>query len=191
MFDHSYVWQSGARVDDQIAAAGEIGVRFHASRGSMSLGESNGGLPPDDCTEDEDFILEDSKRVIETYHDSSRGSMISIALAPCSPFSVRADLLESSAELARKYASVGLHTHLCETPDEERYTLETYRMRPVEWMGTLGWLGEDVWYAHAIHVNAAEIERFAATGSGLPTARARTCALPPESPRSPTTEVPV
>ncbi len=167
VFDHSYVWQSGSRVDDQIAAAKEIGVRFHASRGSMSLGESKGGLPPDECTEDEDLILEDSKRVIETYHDTSHGSMIWIALAPCSPFSVSADLLASCAELARRYESVGLHTHLCETLDEERYTLETYGMRPVEWMETVGWLGGDVWYAHAIHVNASEIASFASTGCGV------------------------
>lgn len=167
VFDHSYVWQSGSKVDDQIAAAGEIGVRFHASRGSMSLGESKGGLPPDECTEDEDFILEDSKRVIETHHDTSHGSMIWIALAPCSPFSVSADLLASSAELARRYDRVGLHTHLCETLDEERYTLETHGMRPVEWMETVGWLDDDVWYAHAIHVNVNEISRFASTGCGV------------------------
>jgi cytosine/adenosine deaminase-related metal-dependent hydrolase len=166
VFDHSYVWQSGSSVDDQIAAAQEFGSRFHVSRGSMSLGESKGGLPPDETTEDEDFILEDSRRVIETYHDPSRGSMLQIVLAPCSPFSVSGDLMIRSAELARQYQHVGLHTHLCETLDEERYTLETHRLRPVEWMETLSWLGDEVWFAHAIHVNAAEIDKFAATGTG-------------------------
>lgn len=166
VFDHSYVWKSGSRVDDEIAAAQEIGVRFHASRGSMSLGESKGGLPPDECTEDEDDILVDSARVIEQYHDMSRGSMLRIVLAPCSPFSVTADLLRNSAELARQHEGVGLHTHLCETLDEERYTLETHKLRPVDWMETVGWLGDDVWYAHAIHVNDAEIVKFAETGTG-------------------------
>jgi cytosine/adenosine deaminase-related metal-dependent hydrolase len=166
VFDHSYIWQSGSKVDDQIAAAKAFGARFHVSRGSMSLGESKGGLPPDETTEDEDFILEDSRRAIETYHDPSRGSMLQIVLAPCSPFSVSGDLMIRSAELARQYQHVGLHTHLCETLDEERYTLETHRLRPVEWMETLGWLGDEVWFAHAIHVNAAEIDKFAATGTG-------------------------
>ncbi len=167
VFDHSYVFKSGCRVDDQIAAAAEIGVRFHACRGSMSLGESRGGLPPDHCVEDEDAILEDCQRVIERYHDPSPGSMLSVVLGPCSPFSVSADLLRESATLARRYDGVGLHTHLCETLDEERYTLETHRLRPVAWMETLDWLGDDVWFAHAIHVDAAEIQQFAQTGCGV------------------------
>lgn len=167
VFDHSYIWQSGSRVDDQVAAAEEIGGRFHVSRGSMSLGESKGGLPPDETCEDEDFILEDSARVIERYHDTARGSMLQVVLAPCSPFSVTGDLLRNTAALAREYEGVGLHTHLCETLDEERYTLETHGLRPVGWMETLGWLGSDVWYAHAIHVNGAEIEQFSATGTGV------------------------
>jgi cytosine/adenosine deaminase-related metal-dependent hydrolase len=131
----------------------------------MSLGESKGGLPPDDCVEDEAFILKDSQRVIERYHDASVGSMTQIALAPCSPFSVTAELLKQSAALARHY-KVRLHTHLCETLDEERYTLERFQLRPVDWMETLGWLGEDVWFAHAIHVDDDEIAKFAATGCG-------------------------
>jgi 8-oxoguanine deaminase len=167
VFDHSYVFKSGCRVDDQIAAAAEIGVRFHACRGSMSLGESRGGLPPDDCVEEEGAILEDCVRVIEQHHDPSRGSMLSIVLGPCSPFSVSAELLAESARLARTYEGVGLHTHLCETLDEERYTLETHRLRPVAWMETLDWLGDDVWFAHAIHVNDAEIAQFATTGVGV------------------------
>ena len=167
VFDHSYVFKSGCRVDDQIAAAAEIGVRFHACRGSMSLGESRGGLPPDHCVEDEDAILEDCVRVIEQYHDPSLGSMLTVVLGPCSPFSVSAELLRESARLARTYEGVGLHTHLCETLDEERYTLETHRLRPVAWMETLDWLGDDVWFAHAIHVDAAEIQQFAQTGCGV------------------------
>ncbi len=167
VFDHSYIWQSGSRVDHQIAAAREFGSRFHVSRGSMSLGESQGGLPPDETCEDEDDILADSKRLIEAYHDTSRGSMLQLVLSPCSPFSVTAELLVRSAELARQYEGVGLHTHLCETLDEERFTLETFKLLPVEWMETVGWMGEDVWYAHAIHVYPDQIERFAATGTGV------------------------
>jgi 8-oxoguanine deaminase len=166
VFDHSYVFQNGCRVDDQIAAAGEIGMRFHACRGSMSLGESRGGLPPDNCVEDEAFILDDSVRVIREYHDPGRGAMIRVVLGPCSPFSVSADLLRESAKLAREYG-VGLHTHLCETYDEERYTLSSYQLRPVAWMETAGWLGNDVWFAHAIHVNDQEIREFASSGTGV------------------------
>lgn len=166
VFDHSYLFQSGTRVDDQIAAAQEIGVRFHACRGSMSLGQSQGGLPPDECVEDEDFILRDSRRVIETYHDASHGSMLQVVLGPCSPFSVTTTLMRESAALAREY-NVRLHTHLCETLDEERFTLEKYRLRPVAFMETLDWLGEDVWFAHAVHVDADEIRQFAATGCGV------------------------
>jgi cytosine/adenosine deaminase-related metal-dependent hydrolase len=166
VFDHSYVFQNGCRVDDQIAAAKEIGVRFHACRGSMSLGESRGGLPPDDCVEDEKAILKDCVRVIESYHDAKPGAMTRVVLGPCSPFSVSTDLLRESAKLARAY-KVRLHTHLCETFDEERYTLDTYKLRPVAWMETLDWLGPDVWFAHAIHVNDAEIHQFARAGVGM------------------------
>ena len=163
VFDHAYVFKNGSRVDDQIAAAREIGVRFHACRGSMSLGESRGGLPPDDCVEDEPAILKDCVRAIEAYHDRSRGAMTRLVLGPCSPFSVSTDLLKESAKLARAY-EVPLHTHLCETMDEERYTLERYQLRPVAWMATLGWLGSDVWFAHAIHVNDDEIQEMARAG---------------------------
>jgi 8-oxoguanine deaminase len=165
VFDHSYVFPNGCRVDDQIAAAQEIGVRFHACRGSMSLGESRGGLPPDDCVEDEEAILKDCRRVIEGYHDESHGAMTRIVLGPCSPFSVSTDLLKESARLARAY-KVSLHTHLCETWDEERFTLTRYQLRPVAWMETLGWLGDDVWFAHAVHVDDDEIRQFARTGVG-------------------------
>lgn len=166
VFDHAYVFQNGCKVDDQIAAAAELGIRFVVSRGSMSLGESKGGLPPDDCVEDEDAILRDSIRVIERYHDPKLGSMLQIALAPCSPFSVTADLMRETAKLARHYG-VGLHTHLCETLDEERYTLTTHGLRPVAYMETLDWVGPDVWFAHAVHVSDDEVRLFAKKGAGV------------------------
>jgi 8-oxoguanine deaminase len=166
VFDHTYVFPNGCRIDDQIAAAQEIGVRFHASRGSMSLGESWGGLPPDSCVEDEAAILDDSRRVIETYHEASRGSMTQVVLAPCSPFSVTPELLIETAELARS-CGVRLHTHLCETFDEELFTLTNFQQRPVAWMETMGWLGDDVWFAHAVHVDDDEIREFAKTGVGV------------------------
>lgn len=166
VFDHAYVFQNGCKVDDQIAAAAELGIRFVVSRGSMSLGESKGGLPPDDCVEDEGAILKDSIRVIERYHDPKPGSMLQIALAPCSPFSVTADLMRESAKLARHYG-VGLHTHLCETLDEERYTLQSHGLRPVAYMETLDWVGPDVWFAHAVHVSDDEVRLFAKQGSGV------------------------
>ncbi|MCR9139074.1 MAG: 8-oxoguanine deaminase [Alphaproteobacteria bacterium] len=165
VFDHSYLFRSGNKVDYLIEAARDLGIRFHASRGSMSLGESQGGLPPDECVEMEDDILNDSIRVIDRYHDASHGSMTRIVLAPCSPFSVSENLLRESATLARD-KHVMLHTHLCETLDEERYTLERFGKRPVEWMEGLDWLGADVWFAHAIHVDDREIETFARTGCG-------------------------
>ncbi|MEM9630047.1 MAG: 8-oxoguanine deaminase [Pseudomonadota bacterium] len=165
VFDHTYLFQSGNKVDYQIEAAQELGVRFHASRGSMSLGESQGGLPPDECVENEEDILKDSVRVIDRYHDASHGAMTRVVVAPCSPFSVSEDLLRESARLARD-KGVMLHTHLCETLDEERYTLERFGKRPVEWMEGLDWTGPDVWFAHAIHVDDDEIRLFAKTGCG-------------------------
>ena len=166
VFDHAYVFQNGCKVDDQITAAGELGVRFAVSRGSMSLGQSKGGLPPDDCVESEEAILKDSIRVIDTYHDPAPGSMLQIVLGPCSPFSVTADLMRESAKMARHYG-VHLHTHLCETLDEERYTLQHKGLRPVAYMEALDWVGRDVWYAHAVHVNDAEIRLFATKGAGI------------------------
>jgi 8-oxoguanine deaminase len=166
VFDHAYVFQNGCRVDDQIAAAKEVGLRFVASRGSMSLGESQGGLPPDDCVEEEGAILTDSERVIAEYHDPRPGAMTQIALAPCSPFSVTPELMRDSAALARA-KGVRLHTHLCETLDEERFTLETFGLRPVAYMESLGWVGDDVWYAHGVHVNDDEIGLFARSGTGV------------------------
>ena len=166
VFDHTYVFPNACRLDDQISAAKEIGVRFHASRGSMSLGESQGGLPPDSVVEDEAAILGDSRRVIEAYHDATHGSMTQVVLAPCSPFSVTPELLRETAELARAYG-VRLHTHLCETFDEELFTLKHFKQRPVAWMETMGWLGDDVWFAHAVHVDDDEIREFARTGVGV------------------------
>ena len=166
VFDHAYLFQNGCRVDDQIGAAREIGIRFMASRGSMSLGQSRGGLPPDDCVEDEAAIMADSERVIARYHDPAPGAMLRIVLAPCSPFSVTAGLMRAQAALARQHG-IRLHTHLCETLDEERYTSTQYGMRPVEYMQSLGWIADDVWYAHAVHVDAAEIGLFARHGVGV------------------------
>ncbi len=165
-FDHTYLYQNGNAVDVQVEAAREIGVRFHASRGSMSVGRSKGGLPPDAAVEDEAFVLKDSARVIDRFHDPCPGAMTRVVLAPCAPFSVSADLLRESAALARA-RGVRLHTHLAETLDEERYTLERFGVRPVEWMDGLGWVAGDVWFAHAVHVSDAEIARFARAGCGV------------------------
>ena len=164
--DHLYLYPNGCRLDDTIDAAAEIGLRFHPTRGSMSLGESRGGLPPDRCVEDEATILLDSQRVVERFHDPSRGAMVRVGLAPCSPFSVTPDLLRETAVLART-AGVRLHTHLAETVDEERFCLDTVGRRPVDYLDDLGWLGPDAWFAHAVHVDQAEIETFARSSSGV------------------------
>ncbi len=166
VFDHQYLWPNGSSVDDQVAAAHEVGIRFHVSRGSMSLGESKGGLPPDSVVEDADAILEDCIRAIDAHHDPSPGSMTQVVIAPCSPFSVTAELMRASAELARD-KGVRLHTHLAETKDEEQFCLETYGARPVAMAEDLGWAGDDVWYAHGVFVDDAEIARMAATGTGV------------------------
>ncbi len=163
--DHTYLWPPGTSLDDQIEVARGLGLRFHAARGSMSIGRSQGGLPPDHCIETESAILRDSQRLIETYHDAERFAMTRIALAPCSPFSVSADLMRETAALARAYG-VHLHTHLCETLDEERFCLERYGLRPVELAEELGWTGPDVWHAHMVHLNAAEIARLGGTRTG-------------------------
>lgn len=164
--DHLYIFPNGSRLDDEIAAAGEIGLRLHASRGSMSLGESKGGLPPDSVVEDEDYILKESQRLIESYHDPGPGSMIQIVLAPCSPFSVTPDLMRQSAALAREYG-VRLHTHLAETQDEEQFCLDQFGYRPLAYMDVLNWTGPDVWFAHSVYVSESEIEVYAKTGSGV------------------------
>lgn len=164
--DHLYIYPNGATLDDEIEAAQQVGLRLHASRGSMSLGESKGGLPPDSVVEDEDFILKDSQRLIEQYHDPRPGSYTQIVLAPCSPFSVSGDLMRQSAELARSY-QVHLHTHLAETQDEESFCLDLFGHRPVGYMEAVGWIGDDVWFAHSVHVNADEIQLYAQTGCGV------------------------
>jgi 8-oxoguanine deaminase len=164
--DHTYVWPNGARVDDQIEVARDMGFRFHASRGSMSLGRSKGGLPPDDIVEDETAILKDTQRVIDAYHDSAPLAMTRIVVAPCSPFSVSQDLMRESIALARA-AGVHAHTHLAETLDEETYCIEHFGCRPVELAEKLGWVGDDVWHAHMVHPNAAECRRLGATRTGV------------------------
>ena len=164
--DHLYIFPNDARLDDEIRAAQEIGIRFHATRGSMSLGESKGGLPPDRVVEDEAFILKDTQRVIETYHDAQPYAMLRIAVAPCSPFSVTEDLMRESARLARAYG-VQLHTHLAETKDEEDFCLATSGKRPVGYAESLDWLGDDVWFAHGVHINPAEICEMAHSHTGV------------------------
>jgi cytosine/adenosine deaminase-related metal-dependent hydrolase len=164
--DHLYVFPNDCTLDSEIRAAGEIGLRFHAARGSMSLGESEGGLPPDSVTEREEFILKDSQRLIEQYHDPRRHAMLRIVLAPCSPFSVTPDLMRESAKLAQEY-NVNLHTHLSETLDEEEFCLEAFGQRPVPYVESLGWTGDNVWHAHCVHMSQNEIELFARTGTGV------------------------
>ncbi len=168
MTDHHYVFPRGAGdlLEVEIDAAREIGLRFHPCRGSMDLGRSRGGLPPDEVVEDRDEILASSEEAIDRFHDPSPGSMLRIALAPCSPFSVTRSLMAEAAELARK-KGVRLHTHLAETRDEEEFCLEQYGVRPVEYLEDLGWLGDDVWLAHCVHLNEAEIKRFGETGTGV------------------------
>lgn len=164
--DHLYIYPNDVTLDDQIRAVQEIGIRFHAVRGSMSLGESKGGLPPDTAVEEEEDILQDSQRLIETYHDSSPYAMLRLVLAPCSPFSVTLDLMRESAKMARNYG-VHLHTHLAETLDEEAFCMGRFGMRPVDLAQDLGWLGDDVWHAHCVHLNDDEVARFAETGTGV------------------------
>jgi len=165
--DHLYLFPNGAALEDEIRAARELGVRFHPTRGSMSLGESRGGLPPDRVCQSEDEILRDCQRVIEAFHDAGRYSMLRIGIAPCSPFSVTPELLRESARLARSYPSVHLHTHLAETVDEDRFCVATFGKRPIEHAESLGWVGPDVWFAHMVHPNPQEIGRLAHTHTGV------------------------
>lgn len=167
--DHHYVFPKAAGnglLDAQFAAADALGMRFHATRGSMDLSVKDGGLPPDSVVQTVDEILKDSEAAVRKYHDNSRYSMHQVALAPCSPFSVTGDLLRESAVLARKL-KVRLHTHLAETKDEEQFTLSHFGMRPLQYMESLGWVGPDVWYAHGIHFNDDEIGYLAQTGTGV------------------------
>lgn len=164
--DHLYLFPNGSRLDDEIAAAQEIGLRIQASRGSMSLGQSQGGLPPDSVVDSEESILNDSQRLIEQYHDPKPGAFVQIVLAPCSPFSVTSDLMKQSAKLAREYG-VHLHTHLAETEDEEQFCLQRFGHRPVGYMQEVEWVGGDVWFAHAVWVNDEEIGVFARHNCGV------------------------
>ena len=163
--DHTYIWPNGARLDDQIQAATELGFRFHAARGSMSVGESKGGLPPDSVVEDEEAILRDSRRLVEAYHDPARYAMTRVVLAPCSPFSVSPDLMRQSVELARAYG-VHSHTHLAETRDEADYCAARFGRTPVELAEDLGWVGPDVWHAHMVHPSPHEVTRLGRTRTG-------------------------
>ncbi|MDU2157679.1 8-oxoguanine deaminase [Clostridium sp.] len=168
-FDHHYLFPEKAEetlIDEQFNSAKELGIRFHASRGSMNLSKKDGGLPPDSVVQKMDKILYDSERIIKKYHDANEFSMRQVALAPCAPFNVTAELMKESAALARKY-NVRLHTHLAETKDEEKYTLERFNMRPLEYMETLNWIGNDVWYAHGIHFNTDELKVLAKTQTGV------------------------
>ncbi|MCP4550170.1 MAG: 8-oxoguanine deaminase [bacterium] len=167
--DHHYVFPQRCApdlIDRQIESAQALGVRFQPTRGSMSLGQSCGGLPPDDLVQDEDTILADSRRLIERYHDAGSGAMTRIVLAPCSPFSVTAEAMRRTAELARE-TGVRLHTHVAETMDEEAFCLDTFGKRPVDLMGSLGWLGDDVWFAHTVHLSDDDIGHMAETATGM------------------------
>tara|TARA_Y200000002_G_scaffold73347_1_gene57443 strand:- start:3524 stop:4867 length:1344 start_codon:yes stop_codon:yes gene_type:complete len=164
--DHLYLYPNGAKLDDSMAAAADIGVRFHGTRGSMSIGESKGGLPPDNLCEDEAAILADSQRVVEAFHNPARHAMQRVALAPCSPFSVSMDLMRETADMARALG-VGLHTHLAENVEDIDYSLAQFGMRPGDYAEAVGWTGDDVWHAHCVQLDSAEIDLFARTGTSV------------------------
>ena len=164
--DHLYIYPNGIRLDDSIEAAHTIGMRFTATRGSMSVGESQGGLPPDRVVEKEDFILQESRRLVETYHDASHGAMLQVALSPCSPFSVSQDLMRESAKLARAY-KVRLHTHLAENDHDIAYTREKFNCTPAQYAQDLGWVGDDVWHAHCVKLDDEGTYLFAKTRTGI------------------------
>ncbi|MBL8154164.1 MAG: 8-oxoguanine deaminase [Anaerolineae bacterium] len=164
--DHLYIFPNDVKLDDEIRAAQEIGIRFHATRGSMSLGESGGGLPPDSVVEEEQTILKDTRRLIEQYHDPNRYAMLRVAVAPCSPFSVTRDLMREAAALARSYG-VGLHTHLAENDNDVTYSIEQFGCRPGDYAEDVGWVGQDVWHAHCVKLDSNEIQLFGRTGTGV------------------------
>ncbi|MEL6609485.1 MAG: 8-oxoguanine deaminase [Pseudomonadota bacterium] len=174
--DHLYLFPNGARLDDTIAAAAETGLRFHPTRGAMSIGESAGGLPPDSLVEDEGAILDDCIRVIDAFHDPAPGAMVQVGVAPCSPFSVSRDLMREAAILARD-KGVRLHTHLAENDEDIAYSLETFGCRPGEYAESLGWVGPDVWHAHCVKLDASEIALFARTGTGVAHCPCSNCRL--------------
>ena len=164
--DHLYIYPNDSRIDDEIRAAQQLGVRFHPSRGSMSLGKSKGGLPPDSVVEDEEAILADCERIVEEHHDPNPHSMCRIVIAPCSPFSVTPDLMRASAAFARE-RGLTLHTHVAETHDEETFCMREFGVRPVDLMRQLDWVGPDVWWAHCVTLNRDEISIMAQTGTGV------------------------
>jgi 8-oxoguanine deaminase len=164
--DHLYLYPNGVRLEDTIEAAALLGVRFHPTRGSMSLGKSAGGLPPDSLVERESHVLADCQRVLETFHDPAPMSMLRIGIAPCSPFTVTQDLMRECARLARSFPKVGLHTHLCETMDESRFCQARFGMHPIDYAESVEWLGEEVWFAHMVHPRPEDIARLARTRSG-------------------------
>ena len=164
--DHLYIYPNGVRLDDSIEAAAQIGMRFHAARGAMSVGASAGGLPPDSVVESEAAILKDAQRLIERWHDAARHAMQRIVVAPCSPFSVSRELMRDSALLAREHG-VSLHTHLAENDNDIAYTREKFNCTPAEYAEQLGWVGPDVWHAHCVKLDAAGIALFAQTGTGV------------------------
>ena len=165
--DHLYLFPNDCTLDDEIRATRDIGIRFHASRGSMSVGESQGGLPPDSLVEKEPDILKDSQRLIEQYHDNSRHSMLRMVLAPCSPFTVSTDLMKESAAMARAHPRVRLHTHLAENKSDVDYSIEKFGLTPGDYAKSVGWLGEDVWHAHCVQLSDDAIGQFAKTGTGV------------------------
>ena len=174
--DHLYLYPNGSRLDDTIDAATEIGIRFSPTRGSMSIGESDGGLPPDNLVEDENFILQDCIRVIDKFHNPKPSSMIQVGIAPCSPFSVTRELMRDSALLGRE-KGVYLHTHLAENDEDIAYSLEKFGCRPGQYAEDLGWTGSDVWHAHCVKLNAEEQELFARTQTGISHCPCSNCRL--------------
>jgi cytosine/adenosine deaminase-related metal-dependent hydrolase len=165
--DHLYLYPGGKTIDVQVSAAREIGLRFHATRGAISVGRSQGGMTPDNLVQTEAEILEDCERILGLHHDPEPYSMIRIGLAPCTPFTVTKKLMRETAKLARTGRNVGLHTHVAETKDEEKYCLDQFNQRPAEYMQEVGWVGPDVWWAHSIFLNQAEIQMLARTGTGV------------------------
>lgn len=174
--DHLYLYPNGARLEDTIAAATEVGLRFHPTRGAMSIGESAGGLPPDSLVEKEAAILEDCIRVVDAFHDKRPGAMVRVGLAPCSPFSVSRDLMREAALLARD-KGVMLHTHLAENDEDIAYSLAQFGCRPGQYAEELGWTGDDVWHAHCVKLDGSEIELFARSGTGVAHCPCSNCRL--------------
>ena len=174
--DHLYLYPNGARLEDTIFAAQEVGLRFHPTRGAMSIGESQGGLPPDALVEKEEIILQDCIRVVDAFHDPLEGAMLRVGIAPCSPFSVSRDLMREAALLARD-KGVMLHTHLAENDEDIAYSLAKFGCRPGEYVQDLGWVGDDVWHAHCVKLDKTEIDLFARTKTGIAHCPCSNCRL--------------